>query len=140
MPDTAAPLPVTIDALVSAWNSHHAARLAACFAPDATFEEVPLGNPLHGHSALQTLFGSIFQAFPDLVMTVGHRAEQSDSLAWEWILTGTHEAEFNGIPATGNAVMLRGVSWCSLRGGKVAEGREYWDLNTLLKQLGVGGS
>jgi steroid delta-isomerase-like uncharacterized protein len=134
MPDTTS-LPVTIDALVSAWNSHDAARLVACFAPDATFEEVPMGYPLRGHTALQTLFASIFQAFPDLVMTVGHRAEQGDCLAWEWILTGTHRAEFDGIPATGRLVKLRGVSWCCLRGGKVAEDREYWDLNSLRKQL-----
>jgi steroid delta-isomerase-like uncharacterized protein len=135
MSDSTGSLPITIDTLVSAWNSHDPARLVACYAPDATYEEVPLGTPLHGQAALQTMFAALFQAFPDLVMTVGQRAEEGECLAWEWIITGTQQGEFNEIPATGNAVKLRGVTWCCVRGGKVAEDREYWDLNSLLKQL-----
>lgn len=129
---------ITIDDLVSAWNSHDPARLAAFYTPDATFEEVPLGSPLHGQAAIRAMLTGLFTAFPDFVMTAGNRAEHSDCLAWEWIVTGTHRAEFNGIPATNRPVKMRGVSWCCLRGGKVAENREYWDLATLLKQLGVG--
>src|SRR5581483_2531671 len=133
MSGTTAPHHVTIDDLVSAWNSHDPARLAAYFAPDATFEEVPLGNPLHGQAAIQAMLTGLFAAFPDFVMTAGNRAEHGDCLAWEWIITGTHQAEFNGIPATNRPVKMRGVSWCCLRGGKIAEQREYWDLATLLK-------
>ncbi|HZO87499.1 MAG TPA: ester cyclase [Chthonomonadaceae bacterium] len=135
--DTPVSPPVTIDTLVSAWNSHDPARLAACYTQDAVFEEVPLGHPVRGQAALLAMFTALFNAFPDLVMTAGNRAQQADCLAWEWIITATHRGEFNGIPATGNAVQLRGASFCSLRGGKIAENREYWDLNTVLRQIGV---
>lgn len=137
MPDPADSAPVTIDQIVAAWNSHDPARIGACFHPDGTFEDVPLAAPAHGQAAIQALFTTLFQAFPDLVMTPEKRVEHSDALVWEWILTGTHRGEFNGIAATEASVQVRGVSFCVVHGGRIAETREYWDLHTVLKQLGA---
>lgn len=137
MSEPAPAVSMTIDALVSAWNSHDPATLAACYTPDATFEDVPLGSPVSGQSALLSLFAGLFRAFPDLVMTPGKRVEQGECLIWEWIITGTHRGEFNGVPPTGKSVQLRGASVCVIRNGKVSENREYWDLLTVLRQLGV---
>jgi steroid delta-isomerase-like uncharacterized protein len=133
MPDT--PPNITIDSIISAWNSHDPNRLAAFFTPDAVYEEVPFGSSVQGQAALSAMFASIFTAFPDLVMTAGRRVEQTDCLVWEWIITGTHRGPFMEIPATENSIQLRGVSFCSLRAGKVAQDREYWDMAALKQQL-----
>ena len=127
--------PLTIDAVISALNSRDPQQIVTLYALDATFEEIPVGTPVRGHAAIAQMFTELFAAFPDFVMTAGKRAEQGEALFWEWIVTGTHQGAFSGIEPTGNAIQLRGVSFCCARGGKITEQREYWDLNTLTRQL-----
>lgn len=126
---------VDVDRIVEAWNLHDLSRLVDCFTADAVYDEVPFGAPAHGRPGISGLLGTFIKAFPDLVMTPGKRVSQADSLVWEWLLTGTHRGEFGGVPPTGRALSLRGVSFCTLREGKIAEAHSYWDLASLLKQL-----
>ena len=44
-----------------------------------------------------------------------------------WHMTGTHTGEFFGIPATGKAIDLRGISISAFHGGKLVEEWEFSD-------------
>lgn len=62
------------------------------------------------------------------------------SLAVEWIMTGTHEGDFRGLPATGRTITIRGVSLSKLVGSEIVSQRDYYDMYLFLSQLGVAPS
>ncbi len=64
-------------------------------------------------------------------------AAEGDRVVARWTGTGTHTAEFNGIPPTGKAISVAAVHLFRLEGGKIAEQWCVWDTLGLLQQLGV---
>lgn len=54
-----------------------------------------------------------------------------------WTGSGTHVAEINGIPATGQEISVDAISIHQLQDGKIAESWEVWDTLGFLQQLGV---
>ena len=80
---------------------------------------------------------AVLAAFPDLRYTIDDLIVEEDKAATRWTMTGTHQAEFNGIPATNKAIKLTGVSIDRLKDGKFVETWNFFDSMTMLKQLGV---
>ena len=60
-----------------------------------------------------------------------------DRVVVRWTGSGTHVAEMNGIPATGNKVSVDAIAIHRMSGGKIAESWEVWDTLGFLQQLGV---
>lgn len=54
-----------------------------------------------------------------------------------WTGTGTHVAEINGIPATGNTIRVDAISIHRVTNGRIAETWEIWDTLGFLQQIGV---
>lgn len=79
----------------------------------------------------------MLSAFPDVSYSIDDMIVENDTAAERWTMTGTHQAEFNGIPATNKQIVLKGVSYDRVKGGKIAETWMFYDSLTLLKQLGV---
>ena len=88
------------------------------------------------HSAPPELPPGI-DAFPDLHLTYEHMTAEDDFVAGRFILSGTHQGNFGGIPATGNAVRVSGHDLVRLRDGKVCEHWLELDTLGLMQQLGV---
>jgi steroid delta-isomerase-like uncharacterized protein len=61
----------------------------------------------------------------------------ADRVAVRWTGSGTHVAEINGIPPTGNKVRVDAISIHRMADGKIAETWEVWDTFGFLQQLGV---
>lgn len=73
-------------------------------APDIVeYEALPEGVPT-GIDGMRIMFNMTFSAFPDFRVTFQHVIAEEDKVVASMIWTGTHEGEFMGIPATGNAV------------------------------------
>lgn len=60
-----------------------------------------------------------------------------DKVVVRWIGTGTHVAEVNGIPPTGNKIRVDAITIHRMDGGKIAETWEVWDTLGFLQQIGV---
>jgi predicted ester cyclase len=54
-----------------------------------------------------------------------------------WTNTGTHQAEFMGIPPTGRTVTISGIDIHRLRDGRMAEHWHVIEELQMLQQLGV---
>jgi steroid delta-isomerase-like uncharacterized protein len=53
-------------------------------------------------------------------------------------MSGTHEGNFPGIPATGNHISsVRGTTVLELEAGKIRRESDYWDAATLMRQVGL---
>jgi steroid delta-isomerase-like uncharacterized protein len=55
----------------------------------------------------------------------------------EWVMRATHTGNLPGMPATGKRLEVRGASIFDFAGDKIRRCSDYWDMTTLLKQLGL---
>jgi steroid delta-isomerase-like uncharacterized protein len=76
-------------------------------------------------------------AFPDLQLALRHQVTDGDVTVIEMTATGTHQAELEGIPATGRSVEVVVADVITVKDGKVISEREYYDQLSLMQQLGV---
>ena len=81
-----------------------------------------------GVDAIAEFFDRVWTAFPDMRMQPARVVEENGAVAAEWVMTGTHLGDFPGLPATGNAIHVRGISLIDLAAGRVKRVSDYWDL------------
>jgi steroid delta-isomerase-like uncharacterized protein len=99
---------------------------------------------LHGYHGVQPgregiakFYESIWTAFPDANVTLEHIIEAGDEVVARFVLTGTHQGPLNGIPPTGVAVTLPGITILRFHDGKVVERWSQADFMGLLLQIGA---
>jgi steroid delta-isomerase-like uncharacterized protein len=120
---------------VEAFNAGDLTKLLAVAAPDIVIHYAEMPEPLHGRETWQQGYELVKRAFPDLKIRVDDLVAAGDKVALRLTLSGTHEGEFQGIPATG-----RTISYVSHEFYRVADGvfAEEWicsDTATLFRQL-----
>jgi steroid delta-isomerase-like uncharacterized protein len=76
-------------------------------------------------------------AFPDLKIKVDDMIADGDKVVTRWTATGTHNGELMGIPPTGSAVKVTGISIDRCAQGKVVEHWDVFDQLGMMQQLGV---
>jgi steroid delta-isomerase-like uncharacterized protein len=133
----ATPTTQLAQALIAAWNTHDPERLLALFTADLVYEDVPLGVVSHGREEAQRFFREAFAAIPDFHLELAAVVAGEAGGTAEWTMSGTHTGDFPGLPATGKAFAVRGVSVFALAGDKIRHTRDYWDFATMLRQLGL---
>lgn len=94
-------------------------------------------DDIHGREGATQLYSMLYQAFPDLHFTIEDQLADGDSVVTRWTATGTHQGEFQGIPATNKQVRMTGTDIDRIANGKVAECWTTTDDLGLLHQLGV---
>ncbi|MEO1620822.1 MAG: ester cyclase [Cyanobacteria bacterium J06632_3] len=89
--------------------------------PDFTLHFPALPTPVRGQAALERFANVLRTAFPDIRYTLEREMCDNDMTALRWHMTGTHQGEFRGMPASGNTVTMQGVSLFRLEEGQIAE-------------------
>ncbi len=114
--------------------------LAASPFTDDVAAEFPSG-PLAGIEALRGLIGAFITAFPGMKIERRNTWIDGDTAIAEIVFTGvqtgplaTPEGE---VPPSGRTVTFPLIDTFTLRDGKVAEHRVYWDNVSFLTQLGL---
>lgn len=82
-------------------------------------------------------WSAMTNAFKDLRMYEADSVKEGDKLAFRWILSGTHEGEFVGVPATGRRIESMGMDIVRIANGKIAEHWGEFDAMGLLRQIGA---
>lgn len=86
---------------------------------------------------LTQFYGVFFHAFPGVTATAEHLIAEGDRIAVFIRLRGVNEGDFMGMPPSGKAIDVRGVSMLRFANGKIAERLMVFDQMTMLQQLGV---
>lgn len=113
----------------------------ACFGPDAEFH-YPLGTlPLP--DGVRAYLEGYRRSFPDSGFDISNVIEAGDQVAVEGFWSGTHTGPMQlpdgtSIPATNKAARAPFVSVFTMRDGKIASHRGYWDMAGFMSQLGLG--
>jgi steroid delta-isomerase-like uncharacterized protein len=100
-------------------------------------EQVPLPGQGPGLAGLKDTLRGMRAAFPDMHWSVEEQVTEEDKVVTRFEWTGTHRAEFFGVPATGRPVKVWGVVIDRLEGGKIKDTRILMDALGLMMQLGA---
>ena len=120
---------------VEAFNAGDMARLLAVAAPDIVIHYAEMPEPLLGRDTWQQGYELVKRAFPDLKIRIDDLVAAGDKVALRLTLSGTHQGEFQGIPATGRQVSYVSHEFYRVTDGVVAEEWICSDMTSLFSQL-----
>ena len=87
-----------------------------------------------GHKQMIAAFHA---AFPDMRIELEAQVAEGDRVANHIVMHGTHQGPFQGIPASGKTVTVRGMNLMRLAGGRIVELWGYLDTLGLMQQIGA---
>jgi steroid delta-isomerase-like uncharacterized protein len=90
-----------------------------------------------GLEGTKQLFVGRRLAFPDAAVTVEDQVSEGDKVVSRLAITGTHQGEFMGIPATGKSFSIGAIAIFRIEDGKIAERWGETDNIGMMQQLGV---
>jgi steroid delta-isomerase-like uncharacterized protein len=130
--------------LAKAMTAHDLDAVAKAYASDAVAYDPMYPEPLRGRDAIKKDTADFFRAFPDLRMEISNVIEKDDRLgAGEIRMTGTHTGPLatptgGEVPPTNKRIEVKGAGFVRLNEkGEILEERRYYDVGTLLRQLGL---
>ncbi len=110
-------------------------------AKDVIYEEIPIHTRVKGADEYLKAVERWKRAFPDLHATVLNRFTSGDrifaEIEWEGTQTGPLETPFGPIAASNKRGILKAALYITLKNDKVIEMHHYFDMVTLLANIGV---
>jgi steroid delta-isomerase-like uncharacterized protein len=141
-PDTVAELRGLVDRYSAAWNDRDTDAMAQLVTEDIVWEDPALAEPARGVAAVQEFMRTSWRAFPD--MRFGEPdppalAVTGEVVLWAWYMQGTHNGPIDppGFAPTGRTMRVEGIDQWTMRDGRIARYRAYYDMNDLARQLGI---
>jgi steroid delta-isomerase-like uncharacterized protein len=127
---------------LAAWNDHDANAMAELLTEDIVWEDPALPAPARGVAAVQEFMRGGWVGFADLRFDETdspHRTAEGDQVAWRWRMRGTMTGPLDppGFAPTGRAMEVEGVDLWTMRDGRIARYRAFYDMNDVARQLGI---
>jgi steroid delta-isomerase-like uncharacterized protein len=97
----------------------------------------PAPGQVAGPKGYIDFFSKLRTAFPDLGISLEYLVADDENVSFAYTITGTHQGDFNGIPATNKRIKARGMQISRFENGKMVERWGSSDELGILKQLGV---
>ncbi len=124
-----------------AFNDRDLERGGAAIASDAELVDVPSGTIFRGPEGYKQSMQGWLTAFPDGRIEITNLVAAGDTVVVEFTGRGTHTGPLVGpageIPPTGKAGQMALCDVVRVKDGKIVALRSYYDIATLLGQLGV---
>jgi steroid delta-isomerase-like uncharacterized protein len=119
-----------------AWNAHDADAIVKTFADNGIYCD-PTTGEISG-DAIGANAKLLWSAFPDLSFEIVSLAEAGTGrVVAEWLMKGTNNGSFHGLPATEHAVSLSGIDVIEIGTDGIKTVKGYFDTKTLSEQLGL---
>lgn len=120
-------------------NSHDVNKIVSFWADDGIREDVARGTVIHGKKEIIAFYNSAFADIPDYKGELKSVFGAGDWAVTEYVCSGTHAHAHSSIPgpATGKTVSFRGAEIFQLCNGKISRVLDYYNMTTILQQLGL---
>jgi steroid delta-isomerase-like uncharacterized protein len=113
----------------------------AATTPDFVYDEIATQRKATGHDQVIPLWQGWSSAFPDSKPTFHNSFVSGDTVILELTWTGTHTGTLQTpkgpIAPTGKKISIRSCNVMQMAEGKVKAQRQYFDMVTLMQQLGL---
>jgi len=120
----------------AAWAARDPAALAATHAEHGVVVS-PTGGVLEGRPEIERVYRLWLSAFPDLVFKSEELIIDGNRVVEIALVSGTHEVEFFGAPATKRKVSVPAAIVTTVDNGEITHERRILDFTGLLVQIGV---
>jgi steroid delta-isomerase-like uncharacterized protein len=126
----------------AAWNGCDTDAMAHLITEDIVWADPALPEPARGIPEVQEFMRVSFRAFPDLRFSEPDppaMAVSGDLVLWAWHMEGTHRGVITppGFAPTGRTMRVDGVDQWTMRDGRIARYRAFYDMNDVARQLGI---
>jgi steroid delta-isomerase-like uncharacterized protein len=109
--------------------------------PGLVYDEVSTNRTVRGIDDVLTIWKGWAAAFPDSKATFGEAHVSGNTVILELTWRGTHTGPLRTavgeIPATGRPIEMRACQIVEVADGKTQQIRQYFDMATMMTQLGV---
>ncbi|HEY7028898.1 MAG TPA: ester cyclase [Gemmatimonadales bacterium] len=126
-----------------AFNNKNWDKVKASITADFLYDEVATSRKAKGAEETIALWKGWAEAFPDSKATFHGAQASGNTVVLEVTWKGTHKGPLHtpkgAIPATGKTIDIRACAIVEVAGEKAKEQRHYFDMATLLQQLGLTG-
>ena len=131
-------------AAVTAYNKKDWNELGNLLAANAVYDEKATNRRLEGSGQIIEALQGWAQAFPDSKGTLIREFASSDAaileLVWKGVHTGPLQTPTGAIPPSNKPIEVPACEVFRVEGGKVRSMSHYFDMLTLLNQIGVTGA
>ena len=126
---------------VELYNKRDLDGIAALASADAELIDVGTGQVLRGSTGSRQFSQGFITAFPDSKCEIISIVANERSAVVEFWGRGTQTGPLvtpaGTIPPTGRKAEVRFCQVMEIQGGKIKRMRSYWDVNTMMTQLGL---
>jgi steroid delta-isomerase-like uncharacterized protein len=126
-----------------AYNDKNWEAVRASLSPDCAYDEVATNRKVQGIDQVISVWQGWAMAFPDSKATVHSELASGNTVVFEVSWRGTHEGPLQipdgPIAGTGKRIDVRACMVIEVADDKAKVQRHYFDMATLLQQLGIAG-
>ena len=126
---------------ILAFNEKDWDAVRASISPDFVYDEVSTNRKVQGADQVIPLWQGWATAFPDAKATFQRELVCGNVVVLEQTWQGTHKGPLQtpegSIPATGNRIDVRACMTVEVVGDKAKMQRHYFDMGTILQQIGA---
>ena len=118
-------------------NKRQLEQLGDIFRADYKEHNATVSSFGPGIVGYRNFLNHLFTGFPEDTVTIDQIVAEGDMVTYRGTETGTHRAEFLGIPATGKSATWTEIQFFRIEDGKVVEHWVDIDIFSWFQQLGV---
>jgi steroid delta-isomerase-like uncharacterized protein len=120
------------------WNEGRIGAVDELLSPEGVgFGLAEPGTEVRGPEGLKAFVRNLRDAFPDLHIAVEDMVAEGDKVAIRFRVTGTHQGNGLGFPATHRPIDITGMTIIQFADGKLVHGWNNWDQLGMMQQLGM---
>lgn len=120
-----------------AWENGDSSKLEVISESVDAYNPGLPGGEVHSREEWKKYFDKIQAAFPDYEVQTIAEITAADMAMHEVKITGTHQAEFKGLPATGREVEVHAMGKYLIEEGEIVEIHHFYDTAELQAELGL---
>ena len=120
-----------------AMNRHDLAGVLSVYGRECVVESPLAAGAIHGGQALSKVHQALFDAFPDLKLTLDTIVIEGDQVAVSYVMNGTHTADFMGLAPSGKPFRVPVITVSTVADGFIVAERRVYDFTGMLIQIGV---
>ena len=131
-------------AAVTAYNEKDWSKGKDVLASDAVYDEKGTHRRIQGAGEIIEAWQGWAKAFPDSKATFVHEFASGDTavleLVWKGVHTGPLQTPTGTIPPSNKSIEVPACQVVQVEGGKVKSASHYFDMLTMLTQIGATGA
>ena len=119
------------------WNKRRLEVVNELISPSHALQGPNIFGSSMGPEAYKRQVLSFLEGYPDLHWAINDTIAEKDKVVACWTISGTHEGDFMGVPATNKKVSVDGMTIHHIAGGKIMDSNINWDALGMMQQLGA---